>query len=161
MCFRKSLKHISNGLRRVFSCPACGWDSSIPTPVTTDNRQEPTDICQEPGTFIFYIQRATLETCYLWDIWSQWWGNILKILTFFDKFVKFSTILTVLYNFWQFWQFLTILTISDTTTELIRHLRSLSHDNHSDLTIKGDTGHWTAFAILAMFEDKRAMNSRG
>ena len=39
------------------------------------------------------IQRATQETCDLWDIWSEWWGDMC----------------------WQFWQFLhcwTILTMT-------------------------------------------------
>ena len=26
--------------------------------------------------FDFDIQRATLETCDLWDIWSEWWGDM-------------------------------------------------------------------------------------
>ena len=28
------------------------------------------------STFTFDIQRATLETCDLWDIWSEWWGDM-------------------------------------------------------------------------------------
>ena len=28
------------------------------------------------STLLIDIQRATLETCDLWDIWSKWWGHI-------------------------------------------------------------------------------------
>ena len=28
------------------------------------------------STFTFDIQRTTLETCDLWDIWSEWWGDM-------------------------------------------------------------------------------------
>ena len=28
------------------------------------------------GTFTFDIQRAPLETCDLWYLWSEWWGDI-------------------------------------------------------------------------------------
>ena len=28
------------------------------------------------STFTFDIQRATPETCDLWDTWSEWWGNM-------------------------------------------------------------------------------------
>ena len=28
------------------------------------------------NTFREHFQRALLETCDLWDIWSEWWGDI-------------------------------------------------------------------------------------
>jgi len=28
------------------------------------------------NTFWEHLQRATLETCDLWDIWSEWWGDM-------------------------------------------------------------------------------------
>ena len=44
----------------------------------TDNRQEPPDNRQEPGDFYFWhtMSDAILETCDLWDIWSEWWRDI-------------------------------------------------------------------------------------
>ena len=27
------------------------------------------------NTFKEHLQRAILETCDLWDIWSEWWGD--------------------------------------------------------------------------------------
>ena len=55
----------------------------------TDNRQEPPDNCQEPRTFTFDKQRATLETCDFWDIWSERgkmnWPTIWNFLTMFEK----------------------------------------------------------------------------
>ena len=73
------------------------------------------------STFTFDIQRTTLETCDLWNIWSEWWGDmtwdffvveILTFLTFFDNscltfFGKFWTIWKIfgLFIVWQFWIF--------------------------------------------------------
>ena len=34
------------------------------------------------STFTFDIQRATLETCDLWDIWSEWWGDMTRKSTY-------------------------------------------------------------------------------
>ena len=48
------------------------------------------------GYFYFWHYRVTLETCDLWDIWSEWWGN------------NFLTISTMFDIFWQFQQFSTI-----------------------------------------------------
>jgi hypothetical protein len=53
--------------------------------------------------------RVTLETCDLWDIWSEWWGNMT-----WPKKWQFLTILTIfnnLNNSWKFWQILTFLII--------------------------------------------------
>ena len=42
-------------------------------------------------TFTFAIQRATLDTCDLWDIWSEWWGDmkIFKKISFWKNFGRF------------------------------------------------------------------------
>ena len=69
--------------------------------------------------FYFRHYRVTLETCDLWDIWSEWWGNMtwpsfwqfFTILTIFDIFWQFSTISTILDIFYNFWQFFIIWTI--------------------------------------------------
>ena len=29
------------------------------------------------NTFWEHVQRVTLETCDLWDIWSEWWGDMI------------------------------------------------------------------------------------
>ena len=48
----------------IFSCPA---DSSIGDFVTHWLTEWP---------FKTHTNRVTLETCDLWDIWSEWWGNM-------------------------------------------------------------------------------------
>ena len=55
----------------ISSCPACGWDSSIPTPVTTD-------LQTYKDLLLFWHQRATPETCDHWDIWSEWWRDMTR-----------------------------------------------------------------------------------
>ena len=44
----------------------------------TDNRQEPPDNRQEPGDFYFWhtMSDAILETFDLYDICSEWWGDL-------------------------------------------------------------------------------------
>ena len=37
------------------------------------------------STFTFDIQRATQETCNLWDIWSEWWGDMTWPKKYNDK----------------------------------------------------------------------------
>ena len=72
--------------------------------------------------FYFWHYRMALETCDLWDIWSEWWRNMTwptfwQFLIFFyifwqvstifnNNFWQFSTILTNFDKFWQFWPFL-------------------------------------------------------
>jgi len=58
-------------------------------------------------TFTFAIQRAILETCYHWDIWSEWWGDMtwLRKTDQILKIWKFP-------KFWKFWKFPEILNIS-------------------------------------------------
>ena len=75
--------------------------------------------------FYFWHYRVTLETCDLWDIWSEGWGNMTwptflqcfdnfdNFWTFFDNFLTFFTIFNNVDDFWQFWPFSTILTIFD------------------------------------------------
>ena len=36
-----------------------------------------TDWLSEWVTFWFWHYRVTLETCDLWDIWSEWWGDLI------------------------------------------------------------------------------------
>ena len=65
------------------------------------------------GTFTFDIYRVTLETCDLWDIWSEWWGDMtwLKIFRFsenvqiFGEFSDFWRIFRFLENFQIFGEF--------------------------------------------------------
>ena len=62
-------------------------------------------------TFLIEIQRATQETCDIWDIWSESWRNMtwptcwnfLTMLTFFNNFD----------NSWQFDKFCQFLTVFD------------------------------------------------
>ena len=56
-------------------------------------------------TFNLDVQRATLETCDLWNIWSERWGDMTWPK--FDKFWQFEFV-EDFYNFGQFWQFLTM-----------------------------------------------------
>ena len=40
------------------------------------------------GTFTFDIQRATQETCDIWDNWSVWWGDITWLkMTFLPAYL--------------------------------------------------------------------------
>ena len=51
-------------------------------------------VSQSVRTLLIDIQKETLQTCDLWDIWSEWWGNMtwptfwqhLTIWTTFDSF---------------------------------------------------------------------------
>ena len=84
----------------------------------TDNRQEPSDNRQEPGTFTFDIQRATLETCDI-EIFEWWtsisWPKLWNLYDFWQlKIFSFLTILTIFTildnfknfdNYGQFWLF--------------------------------------------------------
>ena len=57
--------NLSKGL--VFSCPQQlnRWPCHSVTQSLTDWQY-----------FYFWHYRVTLETCDLWDIWSEWWGNM-------------------------------------------------------------------------------------
>jgi len=96
-------------------------------------------------------QRAILETCDLWDIWSEWWED----LTWPKKWLRQRQ--------WQWqrqiqrqWQrqtkglvtFETLITILK--IENLNLWQSLLPDNKE--------WHWTAFAILAMFIYKAHKN---
>ena len=53
--------------------------------------------------------RVNLETCDLWDIWSEWWGDMnFKI---FWEFSDFLRIFRNSENFQKFWEFSEILRI--------------------------------------------------
>ena len=68
-----------------FSCPDFVWDSSIPTPVT---HYRPTYL--PTRRFYFLTHRVTLEPCDLWDIRSEWWGDIQRVTQ-------------ETYDFWDIW----------------------------------------------------------
>ena len=94
------------------------------------NTYLPTYLPTYPPTYLCTFIRehpkgAILETCDLWDIWSEWWGGmtwptswqIWQFSTIFEKNWQLLTNLTTFDNFWQiwqFWQFLKKLTIFDT-----------------------------------------------
>ena len=77
-----------------------------------------TDWVTDWVTFWFWHYRVTLETCDLWDIWSEWWRNMTWptfwqffltifefLFTFFENFLKIvestiPTILTISDIFW-------------------------------------------------------------
>ena len=40
---------------------------------------------KKTNMFREHIQRATLETCDLWDIWSEWWGQMTWPKKYTDK----------------------------------------------------------------------------
>ena len=76
LCLQKGFPHLSTSLYYLlFSCPEqlnrwpCHWLTNWLT---------------HSVTFTFAIQRAILETCYHWDIWSEWWGDMTS-LQFFQK----------------------------------------------------------------------------
>ena len=52
-------------------------------------------------TFTFDIQRAILETCDHWDIWSEWWGDMTWQFSDFLKMFRFSKKI----RFWKFLDF--------------------------------------------------------
>ena len=52
-------------------------------------------------TFTFAIQRAIPETCYHWDIWSEWWGD----MTCLRKTYQILKIFWKSENFQKFWKF--------------------------------------------------------
>ena len=43
---------------------------------TTTKTNTKTKTMKMTNTFREHLQRAILETCNLWDIWSEWWGNM-------------------------------------------------------------------------------------
>ena len=50
------------------------------------------------STLTFDIQRAVLETCDHWDIWSEWWGETDQKSEHFPKIRTFSKDLNI---FWK------------------------------------------------------------
>ena len=100
------------------------------------------------NTYREHLQRAILETCDLWNIWSEWWGD-MTISDNFDNSENFK-------NFWQLWQFLTTLISFDNFDNprdlwLLRlwwqfwQLRTWIHSSLCYLTIKSDTGQHSQF----------------
>ena len=45
---------------------------------TMTNTKTKTMTMTKTNTFWEHLQRATLETCDLWDIWSEWWGDMTR-----------------------------------------------------------------------------------
>ena len=43
-----------------------------------DQQKTMTKTMTMTNTFMKHPQRATPETCDLWDIWSEWWGDQQK-----------------------------------------------------------------------------------
>ena len=94
----------------------------LPTSIRTARNHEIT--ARNRGTFTFDTHQATLETCYLWNIWSEWWGdmtwpkNFLSTFsTFFQK--NFNFFLTFFQLFFlqpDTWQLLTIVTYMTVVT---------------------------------------------
>ena len=70
-------------------------------------------------------QRVTQETCDLWNIWSEWLGNMSwpKKGQRLRKWQRHDMACELVWNCWHF-----------------RQLRTWIHDNRCDLTIKSDTG---------------------
>ena len=66
-----------------------------------------TDWLTNSLTFTFAVQRTILETCYHWDIWSEWWGDMtwLKIFRKFKKFQKIWKIFWKSEHFSKIWTF--------------------------------------------------------
>ena len=78
---------LKNGFLAKFWSFLAVQNSSIGNLVTHSLTESLTDWV----TFTFAIQRAILETCYHWDIWSEWWGD-MTWLKIFQKFTKFQKI---------------------------------------------------------------------
>ena len=79
--------------------------------------------------FWFWQFRVILETCNLWDIWWEWWGD----MTWTKKW-QLQIQRPWQTHLWNCWHF--------------RQLRTWIHDNHYDLTIKSDTRQHSEFAML-------------
>ena len=104
------------------------------------DKRTKTKTMTETNTFREHLQRATLETCDLWDIWSEWWGDMTwpKKYNDNDKYkdkgnYKDNDIdnprdLSHLRHWSQFWQ-----------------LRTWFYNNLCCLTIKSDTGQHSQF----------------
>ena len=60
------LRHLTRVMR--------GHDLTNKKTITKTNTK--TKTMTKTSTFRDHLQRATLETCDLWDIWSEWWGDM-------------------------------------------------------------------------------------
>ena len=91
-------------------------------------------------TFTFAIQRAILETCYHWDMWSDWWGDMtLSTLSSLSTLSTLSTLRT-LSTLSTLRTLRTLRTLSTLIT-----LSTLSHCWHFFLTIFDDNFFMTIF----------------
>ena len=54
-------------------CDEATWPDQKITKTKTNTK---TKTMTKTNTFREHLQRATLETCDLWDIWSGWWGHM-------------------------------------------------------------------------------------
>ena len=100
------------------------WSHTRVTFGTFDQSDEETWHDQKRSTYLHtyiptylptYLVPTYLETCDLWDIWSEWWGDMtwLKkstylqgVLTWHDQKIYLSTYLTTLENTcdnWDIW----------------------------------------------------------
>ena len=79
-------------IARFFSCPEQlnRWPCHSLTQSVTDSLR----------TLLLDRKRATLETCDLWDIWSEWWGDMtwLRKTYKIQKIWKFSKSLRIFWN---------------------------------------------------------------
>ena len=80
------------------------------------------------NTFRELHQRAILETCHLWDIWSEWGGDMT-----WPKKRQRQRQMTMI-DMWHLRHWLQL-----------RQLRTWIHDNLCYLTIKSDTGQHSQF----------------
>ena len=138
-----------------------------------------TDSLTKVRTLLIDIQRATLETCDLWDIWSKWWGDMtwpkdlpthlpVHLPSICDSRDLFSTcsplsqpflnFFSIFLNFFSqlfFWTFSQLFSTCDLWH--LRHwlkywqLRTWNHDNLCYLTINCDTGQHSQFLRCLLF----------
>ena len=115
--------------------------------ITARNCQEPPDNRQEPGTFIFDKQRATLKakkTCDFWDRWSKWWGNMTwpTIWQYLTMLIIVDNFYSCWYNYDNYWNFLKIFTTKSQQHEQ-RQWQRQSWDNSDNW----ETEFMTIFVI--------------
>ena len=96
------------------------------------------------NTFRKHPQRAILETCDLCDIWSEWWGD----MTWPKKRQWQRQRLRQRQRQWQ-WQRQSQWLVTIETLITILKIENL--DSWQSLLPDNYEWHWTAFAILAMF----------
>ena len=98
-----------------------------------------------------------MGTCKLQPV--MWKSNCMRFLLLaifsLKHLFRKKAIFMIFQFFLQFWPFLTILTIGTIgllwTWRHFRQLRTSSHDNHSDMTIKSDTGPHLQYFLKQVF----------